>query len=197
MESLLINLSDAHRILAYAVIFIGMFFEGEIILVLAGILIKNGSLDFLDTFVIAFVAAVFHDIGWWFLGKTIYAMGKKKILFINLEKTSNLLQGRNKRNGIYIFASKFAWALNRLVLMSSGYLKMPLKTLISYSVPAIAVWVIVFVSIGYFFANQTSILKKDVKTALVFISILFLVIILFENIFRKILRRNNKESDNF
>ena len=62
MQSFLINFSETHRILAYLIIFIGVLIEGEIILILAGVLSRNGYLDFFNVIIFAFVAAVIHDL---------------------------------------------------------------------------------------------------------------------------------------
>lgn len=189
IESLLLNFSEVHRVVAYFIIFIGMIIEGEMILVLAGILIKNGNLDFFDTLIISFIGMTVNDIIWWFIGIKLFKTGKKKFLFFNLEKTNGLLKLNNGRNDAYIFISKFTWAFNKIVLLRSGYLKTPFKTLMSYSMPATAVWIMTFISLGFFFAHKMEILKRDVKTVLLSITILFLFIMIFEGALQRILKK--------
>lgn len=185
----MLNFSETHRLLAYLALFFGMFVEGEFLLIVAGILVRNGNLDFFDALFISYLGVFFHDILWWFAGKKFSDSGRKKILFINVAKYDFLLDKIKERNGFYVFVSKFAWAFNKLVLFSSGRLKLPFNTLIKYSAPAIFIWTAGFLSFGYFFAHQTGVLKKDVKTALIFISAFLLVIFILEYIFRRILKK--------
>ncbi len=189
METFLLNFSETHRFLAYCALFFGMFVEGEFLLVLAGVLVRGGSLDFFNVLFISCLGAFFHDVLWWFVGKKIFNGERNKFLFINIAKYDFLLDKIKERNGLYIFVSKFAWAFNKLVLISSGRLKVPFRTLIKYSGPAIFIWTTGFLSIGYFFAHQTDVLKKDVKTALIFISVFFFAVFVLEYAFRRILKR--------
>jgi membrane protein DedA with SNARE-associated domain len=194
MESLLTNFSEAHRILSYLIVFFSIFIEGEIILLLAGVLSHRGHLDIFDVIMIASVAAILHDLLYWSIGQKLSKTSKKKIWFIDLEKVRGFLEKLRLSNGLYIFISKFAWNLNRVILIASGYLKMPVKELMRYSVPASFVWSITFVSLGYVFAFETNILKKDFKTASLILVGFIIVIIVLENLLRKMLekRTNNK-----
>lgn len=190
MQSFLFDFSETHRLLTYLIIFLGMFIEGEMILILAGILVKSGKLDFFDVLFFVFVAVVFHDIVFWWLGKKFSEKGRKKILFLNLEKIIPFLERIKQGNGLYIFASKFTWNLNRFVLMASGYIKLPFQKLLRYTLPAAFVWSITFISLGYFFAHKTHLLRKDLKTAVILITIFLIMIFVLENIFRKIFNRD-------
>jgi membrane protein DedA with SNARE-associated domain len=193
IESLLINFSEIHRAFAYLAMFLGMFIEGELILILAGILIRGGHLDFFDTLFIAFVAVVLHDIVYWLIGKKLAERGKQKFLFFNLERISPILEKIKNNNELYIFVSKFAWNLNRFVLIASGYIGTPFKKFIRYSLPAGFIWAITFISLGFIFAQKTEILKKDLKTVAVSLTIFLLAVIVLENLFQKIFNNNKKE----
>jgi membrane protein DedA with SNARE-associated domain len=187
MESLLINFSDTHRILSYLIIFFSIFIEGELILLLAGVLSHKGYLDIFDVIMIASVAAILHDLFYWSIGKKLAFSGRQKIWCFNLEKIKGFLEKTVINNGLYVFISKFAWNLNRIVLVASGYLKMPRQELLRYSIPASLIWAITFVSLGYVFAFELDILKKDVTTAALLVTALILGIIFLENLLRKIL----------
>jgi membrane protein DedA with SNARE-associated domain len=178
--------------LAYGIIFLGMFIEGELILILAGILIRGGHLDFLDTIFIAFGAVVIHDIAYWLIGKKLAERGGQKFLFFNLEKIKPFLEKIRNNNELYVFVSKFAWNLNRFVLIASGYIGTPFKKIIRYSLPAGFIWTITFISLGFIFAQKTEILKKDLKTVAVSLTIFLLAVIVLENLFQKIFNNDKK-----
>jgi len=195
MESLLTNFSETHRILSYLIIFFSIFIEGEILLILAGVLSHKGYLDIFDVIIIASVAAILHDLLYWSIGGKLSERNKKKTLFfIDLEKVKAFLGKLRISNGPYIFISKFAWSLNRVILITSGYMKMPVNELLRYSIPASLVWSITLVSLGNVFAFETDILKKDFKTASLILVIFIVVIIVLENLLRKMLekRTSNK-----
>lgn len=174
------------------VIALAILIEGEVVLVLAGVLSHKGYLDIFDVIFFAFAAAVIHDLIYWSIGKKLSASGKKRFLFINLEKVKRFLEKAKINNGLYVFISKFVWNLNRIALIANGYLKMPVKELLRYSIPACLIWSITFVSIGYVFAFETDILKKDLKTAAILLASFIVAIVILENLFRKIVEKKNK-----
>lgn len=192
LETLLINFSETHRLLSYLIIVLAVLIEGEVVLLLAGVLSRNGYLDIFDVMVIAFAAAIIHDIVYWLIGKRFSKITKKRFLFINFDKIQAFLEKTEVYNGFYIFISKFAWNFNRLVLIASGYLKIPIKRVLYYSVPACFIWTVTFVSLGYIFAYKTNILHKNFETAAIFLTIFIAAVVFLENIFRKMLKRKQK-----
>jgi len=186
MESLFLNLSEVHRILAYVAIFIGMFIEGEIILVLTGVLVRSGVVGFFPSLITAFIGIVLSDLFYWSLGKRLIESGRKKFLFFTTENTAPILRKLEKRSGFWIFISKFAWNLNRVVLVCAGYSKISLKKLLKYSATAAAVWTTLLISLGYIFAHQTDILKHDLKRAALFLTLLIIGVIFFEYALKKV-----------
>ncbi len=195
MESLLTNFSETHRIISYLIIALAILIEGEVVLILAGILSHKGYLDIFNVILFVFAAAIIHDLIYWSIGKKLSASGKKRFLFINLEKIKEFLEKTKINNGFYIFISKFAWNLNRVVLIINGYLKTPVKELLRYSVPASLIWSIVFVSIGYIFALETDFLKKDLKTAAFLLMGFIIIIVVLENLLRKIIEKRTKKDN--
>jgi len=189
LGQILLNFSEFHRALTYVVIFFGMFIEGEVILVLAGILIKSGQIYFLDAFIIAFVGAAMHDVSFWMMGKKLLKTSSKKFLFFNLEKIKTFLDKFDGFNAMYVFISKFGWSINRVVLISSGYLKVPFQKLIKYSLLANLFWVTIFISIGYTFAGTTEILKKDLKLFSILVTVFIIAIIVIENLIQKFIKK--------
>lgn len=191
------NFSEVHRILTYGAIFLGMFIEGEFILILAGILVRNGTIDFLDSVFIALTGVIIHDILFWFIGIKLSQTEKKKFLFFNLEKIKSVLDKINKINYFHVFVSKFGFSINRFFLIASGYFKMPFKKLIKYTIPADFVWTVFFVSLGYMFAEGTAILKTDLKIFAVFVTIFLVVVIFVEKWIQKIIKKQSKINNGF
>ncbi len=189
MESLLTNFSETHRIISYLIIALAILIEGEVVLILSGILSHKGYLDIFNVVLFAFAASIIHDLIYWSIGKKFSASNKKKFLFINLEKIKEFLEKAKINNGLYIFVSKFVWNLNRITLIANGYLKTPVKKLLRHSIPASLVWSIVFVSIGYIFAFETDVLKKDIKTAAILLIGFIIIVVILENLLKKIIEK--------
>ncbi len=190
MESLLTNFSETHRFLAYTIVFLAVLIEGEIFVLLAGVLSRNGYLDIFDAIAVVFAAAIIHDLIYWSIGRKLVKTNRKKFLFINFEKTGNFLEKLKINDGFYIFISKFAWSLNKLVLIASGYIKLPLKELLRYSVFSAFVWSFTFVSLGYVFAHKTDVLRKDLKTATLLIAGFIIIVVVLENFIQIMIKKS-------
>lgn len=160
---------------------------------IAGVLSHRGLLDISNVIVVASCAAILHDILFWSLGKKLLRTNKKKIFFVNLERVKGFLDRLRLNDGVYIFISKFAWNLNRIILVASGYLEMEVKELLKYSVATSIIWSITFVSLGYVFASETHILKTDVKTATIAVAVFVIVIVGLENLLRRQIEKRTKK----
>lgn len=186
METLLTHFSEIHRFLTYLLIFFGIFIEGEVILIVSGVLVKAGNIDYLDTIIIAFFGTIAHDIFYWQLGRWFFASKKERFLFLNVGRLGPFLKKLHKNNS-YIFTSKFTWAINRLILIASGYENMPVRKLLGYAVPAAGIWVITLVSLGYIFADRTDIIKKDIVTIAFSLTLFVVVLYALEHVFQRTL----------
>jgi len=180
MELLLTNFTEIGIFATYTIIFFGMFVEGEAFLILAGILVRGKVIDYTDTILIALFAVVLHDVGYWAIGKKLGMSRKTQFWFINTEKMGKIFKKLQKREGLYIFMSKFAWGMNRFTLLSSGYFSTPLQKFLKYSVPAAFIWTTTFVSVGYMFADRAGLWKKDVKNVALLAAVFFVGMIVFE-----------------
>ena len=159
----------------------------------AGVLSHRGLLDISNVIVIASCAAILHDLLFWSLGKKLLKTNKKKIFFVNLDKVKEFLDRLRLNDGVYIFISKFAWNLNRVILVASGYLEMPVKELLRYSIATSIIWSITFTSLGYVFASETHILKTDVRTATIAVAIFVIIVIGLENFLKRLIEKKTKK----
>lgn len=191
MESFLINFFESFHYLSYIIIFVAILVEGEISLLLAGILTHGGYFNLYAILIVSFIATTLHDTIYWFIGKWLLKSRKKKFFFINLEKTNVFLERVKINGGLYIFISKFAYGFNRIILSVSGYIGFPFKKLLRYSLPADFIWTIGLILMGYMFADKTEIIKKDIKIAALFITVLIIATILFEMFIQRIIKKNN------
>ncbi|MFA6534282.1 MAG: VTT domain-containing protein [Patescibacteria group bacterium] len=184
LADLLINFSEAHRLLTYLVVFLMLFIEGEGILLLAGILIKAHQLDFFDTLLIAAFGTVCHDLLYWSIGRHFGRLKIGKFLFWHWDKAP---ESFDRNRSLYIFISKFTWGFNRLTLIIAGYFHTTLRQLLRASFTAAIIWPAVMVSLGYVFAEKTHLLKQDLRTVALLLTAFFLVIFIFKKVLRRTL----------
>jgi membrane protein DedA with SNARE-associated domain len=88
----------------------------------------------------------------------------------------------------YVFASKFTWHFNRVVLVSAGYAKFPYKKFLTAALPAAFLWVPISLGIGYFFADQTQLFHQRIEVAGIIVGLGLIIIISIQLFFSRIVR---------
>ena len=185
LSSLIIN----HESITYLIIFVAIFVEGDISLLVFGALSKERVLDFFSVVPVAILAAVLHDIIFWHIGIRFSRTKKRRYLFFNFDKASEILDRIKPTIGIYVLLSKFAWNFSRIIIVSSGYVGMHFKKFIKYSATSAILWTITYMSIGYVFADQTNIFRQKIGVAGALMAGIVLIMALFEIYIKKILKR--------
>ncbi len=195
IENIIVHFSAAHPLTTYGAIFGGMFIEGEIILLLSGVLIKAGAIRFFYTLLITFAAVALHDIAYWYIGKKLFQFHQTRFLWFKIDKILPFLHKIKRREGFYVFVSKFIWNTNRFVLISLGYLNTPLEKFLKNSLMAAFFWPLTLISLGYMFAEQTELLRQDLKIAAIFVIIFAAVIMVLGASFQKFFRILNGNAE--
>ncbi len=197
LSSLITN----HESIVYLIVFVAIFIEGDVSLLLFGALSKERVLDFFSVVPIAILAAVFHDIIFWRIGVRFSRTKKRKYLFFDFDKASELLKRIKPTIGIYVLLSKFAWNFSRIIIISSGYVGMRFKRFLKYSATSALLWTITYMSIGYVFADQTDIFRQKLVVAGALVAGIVVLMALFEIYIKKVLKKyffenhTNNQSD--
>lgn len=176
---LIISFVDFHHILAYVFLFFSMIIEGETILIIYGVLSHLSALSFWLSFVIAFIGVMIGDVFWYYLG--VYLKYKfedkeraKKIFNYLESNTLKLLPNFKERPFRTLFLAKYIYGTNHSTLILSGAMKMDFKTFIRAELVASFVWVVVFLTLGYFFGYAAVTFSK--KIALFGLAVVVLVV---------------------
>ncbi|KKS82526.1 MAG: Dolichyl-phosphate-mannose-protein mannosyltransferase [Candidatus Wolfebacteria bacterium GW2011_GWC1_43_10] len=168
--------ADNYPHLIYLAMFLAVIIEGDISLLLLGALSRERYVQFWEVYVIAMLAAIIHDFIFWKIGGRLSVFNKKKYLFFNFEKVTLFLDKLRPMVGLFILLSKFAWNLNRVVLVSAGYIGTEFKKFVKYSIPVALVWPLVFLSVGYVFADQTKIFEQKIGVVGLLIAAILIVV---------------------
>lgn len=163
-----------------------MFLEGDISLLLFGALSRGRYLSFSTLFFVAFVATLIHDMIFWRLGEWLAKREKKKYFYFDLDKFAGFMERYRPFAGLVIVFSKFAWNFNRIILISTGYVKIPLKKVMKYSFLTALLWPSLYMSIGYMFADQTDIFKQRLEVIALGVAGILILLMVFERYIRKI-----------
>jgi len=199
MAQILYSFLSYPHYLIYAGIFLLMIFLGEELLLIVGALARFGFIDFWDAVFFALLGTFFGDIFWYQLGKRYgenFVLKYGRFFFITPDRFKKLTKLINRRGGLFIFLSKFMYNLNHISLIAAGAIKFNFRKFIRYQIFVSISWVLAFISLGFFFANNLAGLQHDVKVFAVVLVLVFVGFILFEKYIERIIERKILEKEN-
>jgi len=172
------HFTEIHAITIYLIIYLGIIAEGDLVVILAGILSYLGSLNLL----VAFLAIILGGASKSFLGYTIGSYLNKR------HSQNNFIQKIERRLSYFfpyfekrpfwsIFISRFfLFGIGWFTLIFAGLKKIPLRTYIKAEVLSIIVWSTSILAVGYFFGYTALSISRDVRN---FMGLIFAFLILF------------------
>lgn len=175
---------EIHAVIAYFIIFFGVIFEGEIVVVFAGIFSFIGSINLF----VAFAAIILGGATKSFLGYTIgYYLNKHhshKPVISKIERRISYFLPRFKDKPFWsIFVSRFfLLGIGWFTLVFSGYKNIAIKLYIKAEAASLALWSIGFLALGHFFGYTALSISRDVRKVLVLILIFFILFFILEKI---------------
>ncbi len=150
---LLTSLIEHHQVLAYAVIFFGLIFEGEVTLLAAGIMAHLGAINFFFALGFVLCGAILKTFFGYKIGSFVHDKWHKTALISYLEKRVYEIMPRfNDRPFWSIFISKFIMGANHVVIIFSGYVKVKYETYLKAELLATAIWAPLLMSLGFYFS---------------------------------------------
>jgi membrane protein DedA with SNARE-associated domain len=151
---LFISFVEAHRYWGYGLLFFAMIFEGELFLVVTGMMARIHAFDFFDAFFFSVAGALTGDILWYGAGRLLESRyPDHRIASAVLRRVKKYLPTIEKNPFHVIFLSKFIYGLNHSTLVVLGFLKIPFGHFLRIQAAASFVWSLLFISIGYMFGT--------------------------------------------
>lgn len=145
-------------------VFIGTFFEGEIVVIASGILSSLGFLNLTSVFFVVFIATFLGDQFFFFLGRkkgTAFLEKKgRKHWRKRAEKVHDLIH--NHQNKI-LFGYRFLYGLRIPTLFAIGTSELSTKKFVILNIANSVIWSTLFVLGGYFFGDVFALYFNDVK----------------------------------
>lgn len=176
---------------SYVGIFIGMTIESsfipfpsEIILIPAGILLKQSKMTFLPIIIAAILGSIIGAYINYFLGyylgrKTINKLIKKygKIFLISEEKLKKADNYFENHGRITTFIARFIPGIRQIISIPAGFSKMNLKQFTIYTALGSGIWSIILIALGYIFENNSELIKQNEQIILLTLLIIFTITI--------------------
>lgn len=167
----------------YWLLFGWSFIEGEIGLILSGILIKEQVFDLQTVLIIAISGAYLGDLTAFLTGR--WAHQKAQTWLQRYPKTNTLANWIEQKGIWIIFIERYLYGTHVPILLLLGIKKFPLKTFLFLDFFAVAIWATVYVSIGYLLGRTAQQLIETYQNDYLAISLLFALLIAFWIIFRQ------------
>lgn len=174
----------AHTEVIYALIAIGVFLEGEIVVIIAGILsylgVVNLPCSFIATIFGGAVKSVFgYSFGFYLQNK----FSHKKLLVKSESRVNRFFPNFLKKPFWSIFFSRFLiLGLYWFTLIYSGYKKINLKLFIRAEILSLIFWAMFMLGLGYFFSHTALSISRDVRNFVIIILCFFIAFLFLEKI---------------
>ena len=168
------SLVQHHQAWAYLVIFLGLVFEGEVVVITAGVLSYLGALNFGESLFFILAGGITKTFACYYLGTLLHKKWSGSRYMNYVEKRALYFMPRFKEKPFWsIFISKFINGVNYIVTIFSGYTKVDFKTYLKAETLSTIIWAPLLLSLGYFFSQTALRVSRDIGR-FSFIILLFL-----------------------
>ena len=144
------------------VIFLGVLLEGEITIIIAGILCQQGTLPLGETFIVAIIAAFLSDQIWFQLGRRYGQHLLKKFPF--LLKHQNKIQPWIEDKSDYIaLGGRFIYGTRIIGYVLLGIHDYPVKRFMLINTLVVTTWCLLGIALGYFLGTSADKLFGEIE----------------------------------
>lgn len=177
------HLVENNQTLAYFIIFLGLIFEGEIVVITTGVLSYLGALNFWVSLMFILAGGIVKAFAGYYLGGYLYKRYREHNFFKYLEKRVSFFMPRFAEKPFWsIFISKFVMGINYLVVIFSGYKKVNMKVFAKAEVLSTIIWAPTLLSLGFFFSQTALAYSKELSRFSLIVVILLAIFLLFDKL---------------
>jgi membrane protein DedA with SNARE-associated domain len=146
----------------YYAVFAFACIEGEIAVLTAGFLCKQGYMSLQSVMIAAFLGTLITEQCLFFVGR-IYG-GKLLEKYPKLsEKSVAVIDFLQKYDAAFIFGSRFVYGIRNISPIIIGIAKITPMKFSSLNIPAAIIWSVTVAGAGYLFANVLESIKSNLK----------------------------------
>jgi membrane protein DedA with SNARE-associated domain len=178
---LLVSLVEDHQILAYALVFLGLIFEGEVVVISTGILAHLGALNFYFALLFILAGGLTKTFLCYYAGELIHDRWHKARLLKFIESRLHRVMPRFRQKPFWsIFVSKFITGTNYIVAIFSGFSKINYKKYLIAEISATLVWAPLLLCLGYFFSYTALHISKEISRFSLIVIVLIVAFVVFD-----------------
>lgn len=181
--NLITSLVENNQILAYIVIYLGLIFEGEIVVISVGILSHLGALNFWSSLLFIVLGAFSKTfIFYWFGGVLFEKFNHNKVFSYIRKRVYNVFPRFKTKPFWSIFISKFIMGVNYLVVIFSGFEKIEYRKFLKAEISSTLVWAPTLLSLGYFFGYTALHVSREISKFTMVVILLIILFFLFDKL---------------
>lgn len=183
----------------YLVVFFGVMLEsvgiplpGETILIAAGLLVHQGSLDPGETIVFGILGTTIgNQLGYWAgrQGGRPFVLQWGHYVGITPERLLRMEGFFARHGGKAVFLARFIPGLRAFGALVAGISRMHWWTFLFYNVLAGAVWATASILVGYLFSRSLVLVEGWMSLASVLLVLLFVLTLVFYLVYRRAVKR--------
>ena len=173
------SLVDHHLILSYVLFFLGVFWEGEITIIIAGILVHLEVFSPGLTVLIIVLAAISKTFSGYYIGQYLGRRFPNSNFLKFFERKVLYFLPRFKDKPFWsILISKCIYGLNNATLVFSGYVGVDFKKYLKAECIASVLWLGTMFALGLFFSATALSWNHGIRTFMLTV-IVFIVLFMF------------------
>lgn len=176
-------LVEHHQMLTYALIFLGLIFEGEVVVISTGILTHLGALNFFWALLFIISGSLVKTFIGYYIGRLVARKWHdRKILKYIEKKVFSVMPNFRQKPFWSIFASKFIMGVNYIVIIFAGYEKINYKKYLKAEIIATFIWAPSLLLIGRFFGYTALHVSRQIGEFSLVVLILIISFVVFDKL---------------
>ncbi len=153
---------DFIREFGYYAVFLFACIEGEIALLTAGFLCKQGLMSLELVILFAFLGTMLTEQGLYFVGR-IYGIKLLDKYPKLKEKSSKVIEFLHKYDAAFIFGCRFVYGIRNISPIIIGISNISPLKYSALNIPAAFIWAVLVAGTGYVFANALETAKDNLE----------------------------------
>ncbi len=172
-----------HHVAIFFLILLSVIIEGEVALIVLGILAHTKIIPVEIALTLAVSGAIIKSVLGYLIGKGIKRFVPQNKLFDFIEKRVLIVFPHFTAKPFWsLFFSKFIYGLNHFTIIFAGYTGSKLRTYVTAEIISSTAWITIMFSIGYFFSKTAFAFSHDLKKVALYLLVGIIAFLLLERI---------------
>jgi len=190
MKTLFLKYLISWKLSAYLGAFALMLIEGDVVVFVSAFLTKQGFFYLPYIAPLLILGALIGDFLWYSLGKFANRHPESLPSKIISKVTKRFDDGILNRTDTLLMATKFIYGTNRITLIRSGMLNVPIKKFFNANIKAVLVWIFIVGGIAYATSAWIPHLKHYFRYAEIGLALGLLLFLVVERLITTIFEEN-------